>query len=76
MALPPPTEKIVKITAFAYKLPHISTEEFVSHWRKDHVEKFMKNPEVATKMLGYTQVRCIAPQILGVISNSSRLVPS
>jgi hypothetical protein len=58
---PVPTEKVVKITAFAYKKPGVTTEYFLKHWRETHVEKFIKNPKAASKLLGYVQVCRIAP---------------
>jgi len=56
LPIPDPNDKIVKITAFCYKKPGVSTEYFLKHWRGTHVEKFTRNPKAASKLLGYVQV--------------------
>lgn len=58
LPIPDPKDKIIKVTAFAYKRPDVSTEDFLKHWRETHVEKFTRNPKVASKLLGYVQVSC------------------
>jgi len=57
---PIPPEKYVKITAFCYKKPDISLEQFLKHWRETHVEKFTRNPKLQGKLMGYVQV-CGSP---------------
>lgn len=64
LPIPDPKNKIIKVTAFAYKRPDVSLEAFLKHWRETHVEKFTRNPKVASKLLGYVQVRVDYPRAL------------
>lgn len=57
LPIPDPIDSIIKITAFCYRKPGLSWDEFIKHWRNTHVEKFIRNPKAASKLLGYVQVR-------------------